>query len=187
MNRFKGRPFTFDELLEGGNPIAQPSAFFRRSALEVAGPLVESLHYAMDFDLWLRLATVGEVVFADEIWSDFRHYPASKSGTSWSPFLVDIHAALERVFDGGRLPPHLARRRRRALGRSHLTVGIDRYWQGEEREARRRALRALALDPTLALRGGWTLHALRCLLGPRITRRLKALRRSRASGAETPA
>lgn len=41
------------------NVISQPSCFFRRSACEAAGGLDESLHYAMDWDLWIRLYKSG--------------------------------------------------------------------------------------------------------------------------------
>lgn len=43
-----------DRDLEFGNPIVQPSTFFRRSALDVAGSVDPELHLAMDLDLWLR-------------------------------------------------------------------------------------------------------------------------------------
>jgi glycosyltransferase involved in cell wall biosynthesis len=34
----------------------QPSCFFTRQAWELCGPLDEDLHYAMDLDLWLKIA-----------------------------------------------------------------------------------------------------------------------------------
>jgi GT2 family glycosyltransferase len=37
----------------------QPEVFFTRTILEKAGLLDESLHYAMDYDLWLRFAKAG--------------------------------------------------------------------------------------------------------------------------------
>lgn len=40
-------------------PFAQPSCFFRRSLFEAAGGLDESLHYAMDLDLWTRFDRRG--------------------------------------------------------------------------------------------------------------------------------
>jgi glycosyltransferase involved in cell wall biosynthesis len=40
---------------DGGN-FMQPSCFFRKAVWDVCGPLDESLHIAMDVDLWLRMA-----------------------------------------------------------------------------------------------------------------------------------
>lgn len=41
------------------NIISQPSCFFKRAACEKAGGLDESLHYTMDWDLWIRLFRSG--------------------------------------------------------------------------------------------------------------------------------
>lgn len=45
--------------LQFGNPIVQPSTFFRRSALDEVGPVDATLHLAMDLDLWLRFVDRG--------------------------------------------------------------------------------------------------------------------------------
>jgi glycosyltransferase involved in cell wall biosynthesis len=45
-----------DPLLRLGDCIVQPAAFFRRTAYEAVGGLDASLHWTMDYDLWLRLA-----------------------------------------------------------------------------------------------------------------------------------
>lgn len=46
---------TPDERLLTSNPISQPSTFVRRSAVEKIGGISTSLHYTMDWDLWVRL------------------------------------------------------------------------------------------------------------------------------------
>jgi glycosyltransferase involved in cell wall biosynthesis len=47
--------------------IFQPSCFFAADTYRKIGSLDESLHYAMDFDLWMRLAAEGDFVATDEI------------------------------------------------------------------------------------------------------------------------
>jgi len=39
--------------------LCQPTVFMRREALQTAGGLDASLHYAFDYDLWIRLSRVG--------------------------------------------------------------------------------------------------------------------------------
>ena len=46
------------DLVLGCN-ISQPSCFFRRSTYEAVGGLDGTLHYTMDWDLWLRLHAAG--------------------------------------------------------------------------------------------------------------------------------
>lgn len=50
-----GSAFQWRTLLYSHQVIPQPSAFFRRSAVDAVGPLDESLHYSMDYDFFLRL------------------------------------------------------------------------------------------------------------------------------------
>lgn len=45
----------------------QPSCFFSSQAWEQVGGLDESFHYAMDLDLWLKLAAIGEFVSTPHI------------------------------------------------------------------------------------------------------------------------
>jgi glycosyltransferase involved in cell wall biosynthesis len=39
--------------------LCQPAVFMRRAALQASGGLDASLHYAFDYDLWIRLSRVG--------------------------------------------------------------------------------------------------------------------------------
>ncbi|MDP9468608.1 MAG: glycosyltransferase [Chloroflexota bacterium] len=54
-----GSEFRWRTLLYSHQVIPQPSAFFRRSAVDAVGPLDESLHYSMDYDFFLRLTRHG--------------------------------------------------------------------------------------------------------------------------------
>lgn len=68
----------FADLLKR-NIIGQPAVFFRRRILEEVGPLDVSLRYSMDFDLWLRIASVGTIRHMNQYLSCFRIHPKSKS------------------------------------------------------------------------------------------------------------
>ncbi len=48
-----------DRDLHFGNPIVQPSTFFRRTAYDEAGQIDPTLNLAMDLDLWLRYINRG--------------------------------------------------------------------------------------------------------------------------------
>jgi len=55
----KNIPFNFCRTLYGGSMIPQPSTFFTRKALDIAGYLDTSLQYQMDYDFFLRMAYKG--------------------------------------------------------------------------------------------------------------------------------
>ena len=70
--------FTARRLLRG-NFIPHPATFVRRDAFANAGGFDSGLKYAMDYDLWLRIARYGEPVQLDEALAAFREHPGSLS------------------------------------------------------------------------------------------------------------
>ena len=74
-------PFNIWRLLYFLNHILQPAAFYRRSALEKAGLLDENLNWAMDWDLWIRLAAQAEVRYLPETLAFSREYSRTKTAS----------------------------------------------------------------------------------------------------------
>jgi glycosyltransferase involved in cell wall biosynthesis len=60
--------------------IPTPSTFFRRRVFEDGNQLRPDLHYAMDYEFFLRLANAGyRMKHTSRVLADFRVHPASKS------------------------------------------------------------------------------------------------------------
>ena len=57
----------------------QDTIIFRRDAYWKVGGLDESLHYAMDWDLLLKLGKVGSVVLIPDHLANIRYYPENKT------------------------------------------------------------------------------------------------------------
>jgi glycosyltransferase involved in cell wall biosynthesis len=72
------RRYSYQKLLLE-NFVSQMTVFWRRDAID-ATPLDETLHYALDYDLWLRLGKRSDPVFIDAPQAAFRWYDTSKSG-----------------------------------------------------------------------------------------------------------
>lgn len=65
--RFQAQKMTFEKLLDyANNHLVQPSVFFSEAAWRACGPLDESLHYAMDADLFLAMARRFRFLHLDE-------------------------------------------------------------------------------------------------------------------------
>lgn len=74
-----------NRLLNYGDFIMQPTTFFLREKLQQVGYLDESLHYGMDWDLWCKLANVGNVHFERQVIAANREYGATKTSSgSWA-------------------------------------------------------------------------------------------------------
>jgi hypothetical protein len=64
------------------NYISQPAVFFRRSLIEEVGQLRTDLHFALDYDLWLRFGQRYPAAVIPAYLSDFRRHPQSLSETN---------------------------------------------------------------------------------------------------------
>jgi glycosyltransferase involved in cell wall biosynthesis len=144
-------PFDLDRLVHHLDFIVQPAAFFRREAFEAVGGLDESLHWSMDYDLWLKIARRFPVAYLPRKLARYRWTGENKTSRGG----LERYAELER------------------LGRRHGAGGLPADFRLEKlallmREAGRRArggeLRAAA---GLALAGAATM-----LSSPRALKRL---------------
>jgi glycosyltransferase involved in cell wall biosynthesis len=63
--------------------IPQQTAFWRKSVMNQAGLLDPTLHYAMDYEYWLRLGSVAPIHFVDAPLGLFRIHPDAKSTSAW--------------------------------------------------------------------------------------------------------
>lgn len=73
--------FSYGSLLRG-NFIPHPATFVRRDLMLRAGGFDTSLKYAMDYDLWLKLARIEEPVQLDDALTAFREHEGSLSSSS---------------------------------------------------------------------------------------------------------
>ncbi len=73
------RAFDLEMLIHGIDYILQPATFMRRQALHRVGPLNTSMHYALDWDLWIRLGQQFPVAMIDEVLAASREYEATKT------------------------------------------------------------------------------------------------------------
>ena len=59
--------------------IPQQAAFFRADLWRAVGPLDPSFYFAMDYDLWIRLAARSEVKYVPQTWANFRLHTSGKT------------------------------------------------------------------------------------------------------------
>lgn len=122
VGRFAARQTDFTRLMRGYVHIPQQAAFWRAGLWQQVGPLDPSFYFAMDYDLWVRLARITELRYHARTWAQFR-----------------IHSASKTILDDMRCWPEMLRVHRREGG-SPFSFIVAKYW-----------LRRL-LAPLLALR-----------------------------------
>jgi glycosyltransferase involved in cell wall biosynthesis len=94
MGKFPAAQTDYHRLRRGYVHIPQQSAFFRADLWRKVGPLDTSFYFAMDYDLWVRLAKYAPLVYYPRLWADFRLHGEGKSTVSdercW-PEMLRVH------------------------------------------------------------------------------------------------
>jgi glycosyltransferase involved in cell wall biosynthesis len=84
----------YRRLRQGYVHIPQQATFFRGDLWKKVGPLDPSFYFAMDYDLWVRLAALAPIVYVPHLWANFRLYGDSKTIASddrcW-PEMLKVH------------------------------------------------------------------------------------------------
>jgi hypothetical protein len=113
-------------LRQGYVHIPQQAAFFRADLWRTVGPLDPSFYFAMDYDLWTRIAGRAPLKFISQVWANFRIHGAAKTIASdercW-PEMLRVHyrdggsplAIIVAKYHLRRLLGPLLRQRRRRL------------------------------------------------------------------------
>jgi glycosyltransferase involved in cell wall biosynthesis len=106
--RIRSRPtWDFWTEVNEGNGVFSPSVFFTREAFEAVGGLDESLHLAMDYDLWLKIGARYGARHLDRVWAFQRIHGEAKT------FRYDFwpeRLAVSRRHGGRLVSPLLIRR-----------------------------------------------------------------------------
>lgn len=94
IGKFPARQTDYPRLRSGYVHIPQQAAFFRASLWEQVGPLDPTFYFAMDYDLWVRLARLAPLKYVPETWANFRLHQTGKSVIAdercW-PEMVRVH------------------------------------------------------------------------------------------------
>lgn len=89
-------PFNLWKLVYLSDYVLQQAAFFRRSAVEEVGWVDEKLHYALDWDLLIRLGKRFGLHYVPEYFGVLREYPEAKSFAGGRKRIEEIRQVLER-------------------------------------------------------------------------------------------
>jgi len=79
IGRFPAAQTDLVRLRRGQVHIPQQAAFFRADLWHVVGPLDPSFYFAMDYDLWVRLAMHSQVKYVPQTWANFRLHTSGKT------------------------------------------------------------------------------------------------------------
>jgi glycosyltransferase involved in cell wall biosynthesis len=94
VGRFPAAQTDYRRLRRGYVHIPQQASFFRADLWRQVGPLDPSFFFAMDYDLWVRLAARSPLVYHPRVWANFRLHGDSKTLAAddrcW-PEMIRVH------------------------------------------------------------------------------------------------
>ena len=94
VGSFPAAQTDYRRLRRGYVHIPQQAAFFRASLWKNVGPLDPSFFFAMDYDLWTRIARLASIKYLPRIWANFRLHGAGKTMAAdercW-PEMIRVH------------------------------------------------------------------------------------------------
>jgi glycosyltransferase involved in cell wall biosynthesis len=79
IGNFPAAQTDLKKLRRGYVHIPQQASFFRADLWKKVGPLDDSFYFAMDYDLWTRLAAEAPLLYVPELWAAFRLHGDAKS------------------------------------------------------------------------------------------------------------
>lgn len=152
-------------VLKCENPIAQPSAFIRRSVVLDVGLLDPFYYYFMDWDFWLRAGVRHRIEYFPELLSTYRLHPDSKTVAQAVKAAPELEYLYDKFFATEDLPAELRALERRAKVNMFFTSG-GFYLEGRQpRLAARMARRALRAYPGVLYDPEMMHKFLYCLFG----------------------
>lgn len=77
--RFPAAQTDLTRLRRGYVHIPQQASFFRADLWRQVGPLDPSFYFAMDYDLWVRLARLAPLYYTRRLWANFRLHASGKT------------------------------------------------------------------------------------------------------------
>lgn len=83
IGKFASRQTDYKKLRQGYVHIPQQTMFFRSKYWKEVGPLDPSFYFAMDYDLWVRIAARAPIKYLPgRTWANFRIHTSSKTNVN---------------------------------------------------------------------------------------------------------
>lgn len=163
------RKFDLKGMLCRDNIVPQPAAFLRREIIDEVGYLDTNLHFAMDFDLWIRIGLKFKVEYIPQFLANFRLCLGTKSGDEPYKFAHEQLYILDKLFSDPKLPEEVSSLRRQAYSCAHFKVGTGYHSQRQMKLAREYLMKVIMLDPWKVVNPWMAGYLVTSLLGRRIT------------------
>ncbi|MBK9925006.1 MAG: glycosyltransferase [Anaerolineales bacterium] len=160
IQAYPAHTFSYDTLVNNTeNYIPQPSVFIRRNIIEAAGFLDESLHYLMDYDLWLRIGLITSMKHLSIDMASLRLHSSAKTINAMPKFANEFVRIYQKLFTNSSIPAHLTMQYLPIMHKVHVHAASFCFWGGMPSLAIKHLRNAWTLQPFPRNRTFWLLLA----------------------------
>jgi len=175
VRRHRLHQMTFPELLDWFDYIPQPTAFLRREVIATVGMTDTRLHYAMDYDLWLRVGLRFGMNYIPQLIASERRHSRAKTSAHAMKTVCETTSAVEQFFSRN-LPAATSALKDRTLAVHYLRMAQAYYGTGEMSVARAWTIKALRLHRRVSLAWWGAAVFAKSLLGSRLSAWLRQVK-----------
>lgn len=168
--RQKWDEYDFKKHLTHRIRIPQPAAFFRHDVLDKIGYLIPNLHYAMDYEFWLRIGRYFPIRRIGKIMAQFRLSPINKSTTQTNKWGAEFIKILDDFYSEPDLPMEIVKIKRQAYAGAYLRSASNALVMYDMDNVRGELARAMLVYKPIMFRYNWWIVAIRYLLGIRLNK-----------------
>lgn len=168
IGEFRTRTYSMADQLTQRLTIPQPASFWRMDVVRDVGGVREDLHYAMDFEYWIRIGRRHPIVRIPERLAQFRISEVNKGGVGgakWGPEFIQI---LDALYGHDADTRDIAPLKRAAYAGAFLRGATWYLAAGDTSSARAWIARAVATHPRVLAEAEWWTSGTRSLLSRRV-------------------
>ena len=97
IRTIQSKSYQYWNMINKDRGVTQPSTFFKKEVFEKIGFLDTNLHYAMDFEFFLRVSSLRDVPYINETLAEFRIQPNAKTTNGLAKFRKE-HIKIARKY-----------------------------------------------------------------------------------------
>lgn len=154
LRTWSGKPFDVKTMLNDGNIVPQPTAFFSGKILQAVGFLEEKWNTIMDYELYLRIGQRYPTVCLPLTLASFRDHSQSKSNLHFETIANELLSLLS-AFSPDQMPPREVQRiKRNTQSRIHFEWALATlaHQSNQPLDALKQLLMCLVPNPLFALK-----------------------------------
>jgi len=170
------RSYNFADQLTHRTIIPQPAAFWRRQVLDMVGPVRQDLHYAMDFEFWIRIGLRFPIIYVPGLIAQFRISGVNKGSAQSAKWGAELFRILDEFYAQPDLPRNVVKLKSAAYAGAYWMGATTSLTALDMKQTRKWLWEAAWRNPNYLVAGDWWTTLVKASMGRPLNRWGRALK-----------